>query len=244
MKLHVLVAEDDAHTRAALSEVLRGEGYEVTEAADGKEAAFRFERRVPDLVCLDVMMPGTSGFDLCRRFRTSHPRLPILLITAKGEEVDKVVGLELGADDYIVKPFGTKEVVARVRAVARRCIDGFGLPTDEPVLSEADFQMNSWCVIPRQMRAIREGNVIALTLKELRILQVLHSRPGEVVDRELLFRFAWGESSPPTTRTLDQTISQLRKRIEEDPKHPTIIQTVYGVGYRFEPAPESSPDAG
>jgi DNA-binding response OmpR family regulator len=234
MKLHILVAEDDPLTRAALCEVLRGEGHEVTEAADGKEAEFRFNQRPPDLACLDVMMPGASGFDLCRQFREQRPRLPILFITAKSEEIDKVVGLELGADDYIVKPFGTKEVIARIRAVARRCIDGFQATPGEVVLSDADFQMNELTVMPRRMQAVQNGQTIKLTMKELRILQLLHAKPGEVVDRDTIFRVAWQDASPPTTRTLDQTVSQLRKRIEADSKHPTIIQTVYGVGYRFE----------
>lgn len=235
MKLNILVAEDDPHTRAALCEVLRGEGHSVTEAADGKEAQFRFDKKAPDLACLDVMMPGVSGFDLCRHFRKTHPKLPILFITAKSEEIDKVVGLELGADDYIVKPFGTKEVVARVRAVARRCIDGFEGPSNQIQLSPDDFDMVGLTVMPRRMQATRGETTVNLTAKELRILQILHAHAGEVVDRETVFRIAWQEGPPPSTRTLDQTISNLRKRIELDPKHPTIIETVYGVGYRYEP---------
>ena len=238
MKLNILVAEDDPHTRAALCEVLRAEGHEITEAADGMEAQFRFDKKAPDLACLDVMMPGMSGFDLCRHFRKSHPRLPILFITAKSEEIDKVVGLELGADDYIVKPFGTKEVVARVRAVARRCISGFDQPAESISLNENDFVMNGLAVLPKRMQAIRDDQTLRLTTKELRILQMLQAKPCEVIDRNTMFRVAWGDSAPPNTRTLDQTISQLRKRIERDPKHPTIIQTVYGVGYRYEPQAE------
>ena len=236
MKLNILVAEDDPHTRAALCEVLRAEGHVVTEAADGKEAQFRFDKQAPDLACLDVMMPGLSGFDLCKHFRKTHPRLPILFITAKSEEIDKVVGLELGADDYIVKPFGAKEVVARVRAVARRCINDFEQTSGEIQLDDHDFVMNGLSVLPRRMQAMRDEKTIKLTLKELRILQLLHCKTGEVIDRETIFAVAWQDGSPPSTRTLDQTVSQLRKRIEPDPKHPTIIQTVYGVGYRYEPA--------
>lgn len=239
MKLHILVAEDDALTRAALGEVLRAEGHDVTEAADGKEAQFRFNQRPPDLACLDVMMPGLSGFDLCRQFRKTHPRLPILFITAKSEEIDRVVGLELGGDDYIVKPFGSKEVVARIRAVARRCIVGFQTTPAELTLSDDDFGMLDLTVMPRRMQAVWGDNVVQLTLKELRMLQLLHARPGEVIDRETIFRVAWQDACPPSSRTLDQTISQLRKRIEIDPKHPKIIQTVYGVGYRFDPSQAS-----
>ena len=234
MNLNILVAEDDPHTRAALAEVLRGEGHHVTEAADGKQARFLFEQRLPDLACLDVMMPGLSGYDLCRHFREICPRMPILFITAKADEIDKVVGLELGADDYIVKPFGTKEVLARIRAVARRCVPGAGVPTDRQPIPEDDFRMNDLEVMPRQFRARRDSETIELTSRELRILQLLASKPGEVVDRAELFRIAWEDSHVPNSRTIDQTISQLRKRIEQDPKHPRIIQTVYGVGYRFD----------
>jgi DNA-binding response OmpR family regulator len=232
MNLQILVAEDDPHTRAALAEVLRGEGYQVTEAADGSQAMSLFEKHSPDLVCLDVMMPRLSGYDLCRHFRSVNPRMPILFITAKAEEIDKVVGLELGADDYIVKPFGTKEVVARIRAVARRCLD---LREPAGTASElADFWMSDLQIMPRQLRARRGEACIELTPRELRILQLLASKPGEVIDRRELFRAAWQDTHVPNSRTLDQTISQLRKRIECDPRNPQIIQTVYGVGYRYE----------
>lgn len=234
MNLEILIAEDDANTRAALCEVLRAEGHQVTEAADGKQAKFLFDKKRPDIACLDVMMPGLSGFDLCRHFRSVSPSMPILFITAKAEEIDKVVGLELGADDYIVKPFGAKEVVARIRAVARRCIRDFELSTEQPTVPQNDFQMGDLEILSTQMRAKRGATTIQLTTRELKILQLLASKPGEVVDRNELFRFVWGEHHLPNSRTLDQTISQLRKRIEVDPKHPQIIQTVYGVGYRFD----------
>jgi DNA-binding response OmpR family regulator len=160
--------------------------------------------------------------------------MPILFITAKAEEIDKVVGLELGADDYIVKPFGAKEVVARIRAVARRCLADFERQGTSPAPSEDNFWMDDLEVMPRKFRAARGDAIIELTSRELRILQLLASKPGEVVDRGELFRFGWQDNHIPNSRTLDQTISQLRKRIERDPKEPRIIQTVYGVGYRFE----------
>ena len=234
MNLEILVAEDDANTRSALCEVLRAEGHQVVEAADGKQAKFLFDKKQPDLACLDVMMPGLSGFDLCRHFRSRTPTMPILFITAKAEEIDKVVGLELGADDYIVKPFGTKEVIARIRAVARMCISNLESTSKAPVVSQEDFQMGDLSVLPSRLRAKRGPDTIELTTRELKILQLLASKPGEVFDRNELFRFAWGSSHIPNSRTLDQTISQLRKRVELDPKRPRIIQTVYGVGYRFD----------
>ncbi|MEO1525099.1 MAG: response regulator transcription factor [Planctomycetota bacterium] len=233
MPHRILVAEDDPNTRSALAEVLRSEGYEVTEAGDGRHAKDLFDASPPDMACLDVMMPGLSGYDLCKYFRSESPTMPILFITAKAEEIDKVVGLELGGDDYIVKPFGTKEVVARIRAVARRSLDR----ADEdlaPQFSDEPFRLLDLEVIPREMRARRADEVISLTRRELLILQTLKSRTGEVVTRAELFRSAWEDDHFPTSRTLDQTISQLRKRIEKDPKQPKIIQTVYGVGYRFE----------
>lgn len=234
MTLHILVAEDDPNTRAALVEVLRGEGYRVTEASDGLHAKSLFDQLRPDLACLDVMMPGLSGYDLCRHFRNVRPRLPILFITAKAEEIDKVVGLELGADDYIVKPFGTKEVVARIRAVARRCFASDESKPEPLTLPSENFSMADLQIIPRQLRARRDEESIELSPRELRILQLLASKPGEVVGREELFRIGWKDNHIPNSRTLDQTISQLRKRIELDPKKPRIIQTVYGVGYRYE----------
>ncbi len=222
MSMRILVAEDDPHTRAALVELLRRVG------------ALQALSVLPDLACLDVMMPGLSGFDLCRHFRIVCPRMPILFITAKAEEIDKVVGLELGADDYIVKPFGTKEVIARIRAVARRCLPREEVPDAGPTFSDEDFQMDDLQVMPRAMRAKRGETVIELTAREMRILQLLSQNQGQVVTREDLFRTAWNEHHIPNSRTLDQTISQLRKRIETDPKQPRIIQTVYGVGYRYE----------
>ncbi len=234
MQLTILVAEDDPNTRAAIAEVLSGEGYRVIQAADGLQAKFMLDKHQPDIACLDVMMPGMSGYDLCRHLRRASPRMPILFITAKAEEIDKVVGLELGADDYIVKPFGSKEVLARIRAVARRCIVDDETSIDSSSITDDDFWMADLEIIPRQLRARRDGELIELTLRELRILQWLASKPGEVAGRDELFRVAWEDNHVPNSRTLDQTISQLRKRIERDPKHPRIIQTVYGVGYRFD----------
>ncbi|MEM6470142.1 MAG: response regulator transcription factor [Planctomycetota bacterium] len=233
-KQRILVAEDDRNIRSALAELLRAEGYDVTEAADGLHAKSLFDATKPDMACLDVMMPGMSGYDLCKHFRSKSPSMPILFITAKAEEIDKVVGLELGGDDYIVKPFGGKEVIARVRAVARRCLQ---TPTkSEDTFSDQPFTMGALEIIPLEMRVKKDGDVIELTKRELRILQTLARRPGEVVSRVDLFRSAWEEDHVPNSRTIDQTISNLRKRIEADPKQPAIIATVYGVGYRFDPS--------
>ncbi len=233
MQLLVLVAEDDPMTRRGLVDVLSGEGFACLQAADGKKALQLFAQHRPNFVCLDVMMPAMNGYEVCKQIRELDPHVPIIFLTAKGEEVDKVVGLEIGADDYIVKPFGVNEVLARMRAVARRCLA-------MPALAAADnaqpFTMDDLEVHPRQLRARRAGEWIDLSLREIKILRLLYENAGQVVDRSHMMNHAWGQEYLPTSRTLDQHVSQLRKRIEADAKNPKIIQTVHGVGYRWEPA--------
>ncbi|MEW4487307.1 response regulator transcription factor [Thalassoglobus sp. JC818] len=225
--MKVLIAEDDFHTREGLADVIRSEGYEVVTASCGKSAMRMFEVSRPDCVCLDIMMPEKSGYEVCRMIRQSSPNLPILLISAKSEEVDRLVGFELGADDFISKPFSVREVVARIRAVTRRC---FQLSVEPP----APFQMGDLEILPAELRARRNGETIELSLRDVQILELLFRRQGQPVDRQTLFRHAWGEEYLPSSRTLDQHVSQLRKRIEIDPKSPELIQTVHGVGYRYE----------
>lgn len=233
MRMHVLVAEDDPLTRNGLCEVLRDEGFDTIAAADGLQAWELFCRYAPDFVCLDVMMPGMSGYDVCRKIRSANPQVPVMFITAKGEEIDKVVGLEIGADDYIVKPFGIKEVIARVRAVARRCLRQ-QTSEIEGELPSVEFTMGSLVVNPTELRARRGEQQFDLSLREVKILVLLFRSAGKVVDRNTLMNYAWNQDYLPSSRTLDQHISQLRKRIELDPKQPAIIQTVHGAGYRFE----------
>ena len=239
--MKILVAEDDPNTRAALVEILRAEGYSVIQAADGHHAMSMLENHSIDIACLDVMMPGKSGYDLCRHIRTIAPTMPVLLVTAKSEEIDKVVGLELGADDYIVKPFGSKEIVARIRAVARRCFLSATETESALQLPGQVFRMNDLEVNPKQLRARRGEQTIEISAREMKLLQLLFLRSGDVVRRSEMFRVGWDDHHLPNSRTLDQTVSQLRKRIEVDPKHPQIIQTVYGVGYRYEPDADGEP---
>jgi two-component system, OmpR family, alkaline phosphatase synthesis response regulator PhoP len=226
--MRVLLAEDDELTRQGLAEVLASEGYQVAQAADGATAMEQFQANLPDFVCLDIMMPGRSGFDVCRAIRATHPDIPIIFISAKSEEIDKIVGFELGADDFIVKPFGVREVVARIRAVTRRC----------HVVKGADpsksFTMHDLEVFPAELRATRGEQTIELSLRDVQILELLHRNAGRVLDRNTIFNHSWGEDYFPNSRTLDQHISQLRKRVEVDPKLPRIIRTVHGVGYRYE----------
>jgi len=226
--MKVLLAEDDELTRQGLAEVLASEGYQVIQAEDGAAALEQFQADPPDFVCLDIMMPGRNGYDVCRSIRSTHPDIPIIFISAKSEEIDKVVGFELGADDFIIKPFGVREVVARIRAVTRRCHAANGISPTKL------FQMADLEVLPAELRATRGSQTIELSLRDIQILELLHRNAGRVLDRNTIFNHSWGEDYFPNSRTLDQHISQLRKRIEIDPKSPKIIRTVHGVGYRYE----------
>jgi DNA-binding response OmpR family regulator len=235
----VLVVEDDRGIREALAEILADEGYEVVTAADGDEGLQRYRSVAPDLICLDIMMPGRSGYDVCREIRRDDEHTPILFISARSEEIDKVLGLELGADDFITKPFGVREVVARVRAAARRSARrGPGAATDPEA-----FRLGDLTVFPAELRARRadpsgdpaRDRVIDLSQRDVDILHLFHQRPGQVLDRETLYTACWGLHFAPNSRALDQQISQLRKRIERDPARPAIIKTVHGTGYRYDP---------
>ncbi|ANG64667.1 DNA-binding response regulator [Marinobacterium aestuarii] len=227
--MKILIAEDDLNIRLGLAELLEAEGYSCLEAADGDQAWALFEQHRPDLVLLDIMMPGQDGYSLCRRIRQQDQQLPVIFISAKSEEIDQVLGLELGADDYIKKPFGSREVVARIRAVTRRCLARRMLPAEDD-----SFQMADLRVLPAQLRAERNGSRIDLSLRDMQILQLLHRNPGRVLSRDELFDECWGRHYLPSSRTLDQHISKLRKAVELDPRTPAIIVTVHGVGYRYD----------
>jgi DNA-binding response OmpR family regulator len=227
--MKVLLAEDDRHIREGLRDILLAEGYETIVAADGREALRLYAAEAPHFVLLDIMMPGANGYDVCREIRARNPDIPIIFISAKSEEIDRVVGLELGGDDFIVKPFGVKEVVARIRAVTRRCLRAPG-PTPSPPFTMAELE-----VLPAELRARRDGELIDLSLREAGILRLLHEHAGRVVDRDTFFNRLWGLDHVPNSRTLDQQVSKLRRRIERDPAHPRIIKTVHGIGYRYDP---------
>ncbi len=225
--MKVLIAEDDTLTRNGLAEVLRSEGYTVVTADSGYSALIQYEAHQPDFVCLDIMMPQQSGYEVCRKIRARAPDIPIIFISAKTEEGDKLAGFDLGADDFIEKPFGVREVIARIRAVTRRC---YALQEAKP----ERFEIADLTVFPTQLRAKRDETTIELSLRDVKILQLLSTRRGEALDRNVIFNYAWGEDHFPNSRSLDQHISQLRKRIERNPKEPQIINTVHGVGYRYE----------
>lgn len=227
--MKVLVAEDDLNIREGLCDLLEQEGYHCIEAEDGVQALRLWQSERPELVLLDIMMPGQDGYSVCRQIRQQDQQLPVIFITAKSEEIDQVVGLELGADDYIKKPFGTREVIARIRAVTRRTLQQAGGSSAGGALELGELQL-----FPDQLRARRGDQLIDLSLRDVRILQLMHRHRGRVVSRDQLFDEGWGRDYMPSSRTLDQTISQLRKRIETDPRQPQIIKTVHGIGYRFD----------
>ena len=228
--MKILIAEDDPRTREGLNAIFEGEGYEVITATDGNEALACFTAHTPDVICLDVMMPGRSGYDICREIRRQDDTVPILFISAKSEEIDKVLGLEIGADDYISKPFGVREVAARVRALIRRSrARSNASAAESPAFVMADLR-----IVPDELRAYRGESSIELSPRDLSILALLNEQVGKVCTRDHIFDTCWGLDYTPNSRSLDQHISQLRKRIESDPHAPRIIRTVHGAGYRYE----------
>ena len=232
MKDRILIVEDEAPLAAGLSDLLAGEGYLPLLAADGRQALELFRRRRPDLVLLDVMLPEKSGYEVCREIRREDPRVPILMLTAKGEELDRIAGLELGADDYIVKPFGVGELLARIRAAFRRQRSLAAAGEEPEELAFADVRVD-----PRRLELKKGERRHALTPRELALLRMFCSRRGEVLDRDTLLERVWGVRYEGTTRTLDQHVAQLRKKIEDDPAHPRLLLTVHGVGYRLAEEP-------
>jgi len=234
MKARILIAEDDSNIRLGLAATLESEGYAVTPTADGAQALRLFAQEKVDLVILDVMMPRKSGYDVCRELRARDPRVPVLFLTAKGEEVDKVVGLKLGADDYMTKPFGVHELLARVEALLRRSRDA-GRAADPAGARPPVFRFGAAEIDRRKYTATLPGRPPApLTARELKLLEAFAARPGEVLTRDALLNAVWGIDYFGTTRTLDQHVAQLRKRVELRADAPTAIVTVHGVGYRYD----------
>ncbi|CAL9516572.1 Sensory transduction protein regX3 [Nocardiopsis dassonvillei] len=226
----VLVVEDEESYSDALSYMLRKEGFEVAVAPTGTVALETFDRTGADLVLLDLMLPGLSGTEVCRSLRQKSS-VPVIMLTAKDSEIDKVVGLELGADDYVTKPFSSRELVARIRAVLRRrggeTVDEPGLPT---ALEAGPVRMD----VDRHVVTVRGENV-QLPLKEFELLEVLLRNAGRVLTRMQLIDRVWGADYVGDTKTLDVHVKRLRAKIEDDPGSPKYIVTVRGLGYKFEP---------
>jgi two-component system response regulator RegX3 len=225
----ILVVDDEQSYRDALRIALEREGFRVEVAADGAEAIARFDAVRPALVLLDVMLPRISGVDVCRELRT-RSQVPIIMVTARNAEIDAVVGLEVGADDYVTKPFRLRELVARVRAALRRgrADDGSAAQTEE-VLEVGDVRLDA----ARHEVAVR-GERVALPLKEFELLELLLANAGRVLTRDVLIDRVWGPNYFGDTKTLDVHVKRLRAKVEEDPGHPARIVTVRGVGYRYE----------
>lgn len=231
MKKRILVAEDEKDAREGLIDVLESEGCSVVAAEDGEECCSLFETDKFDLLLLDIMMPEKSGYDLCRQIRARGIDVPIILLTAKGEEIDKVVGLELGADDYITKPFGIRELLARIKAVLRRAeMKGSKAKTHD---MPDKFKFGSATVNRRRYEIINGKRSHQLTARELALLEQFACHPEAVLSRDELLNAVWGIDYLGTTRTLDQHIAQLRKKVEVDPSKPEVILTVHGIGYRY-----------
>ncbi|RNC29500.1 MAG: Transcriptional regulatory protein WalR [Candidatus Dichloromethanomonas elyunquensis] len=223
---HILIVDDEIAIRELLKFNLEKEGYRVTCAADGEEALALMDSNKYDLVLLDIMLPGVNGLEVCRRMRVdrSLAGIPVVMLTAKGEEIDKVLGLELGADDYITKPFGVRELLARIKVRLRRTSP----EKDEEAIIRGDLkiELNSFTVKIRDQ-------VIDFTPKEFELLRLLASHAGKVYTRDELLEKIWGYEYPGDTRTVDVHIRHLRQKVEKDPANPEYIETLRGIGYRF-----------
>jgi len=222
----VLVVDDEAIVRDVVVRYLRRDGYETHEAATGDEAREILEAESPELVVLDVMLPGTDGLELCRWIR-SRSELPVIMLTARGDETDRIVGLELGADDYVTKPFSPRELAVRVRNVLRRSRQS---PAESERAVFGEFEVDS---AAREVR--RDGELLKLTAKEFDLLWFLLSHPRRVFSREQLMDGVWGYTNALDTGTVTVHIRRMREKIEEDPSRPRFLETVWGVGYRFNP---------
>jgi DNA-binding response OmpR family regulator len=223
----ILVVEDDRAILTGLKDLLEAEGFAVATAENGEDALRAYAREKPTLILLDIMIPEKSGYDVCREIRKQDDLTPILMLTAKGQEVDKVVGLEMGADDYIVKPFGVSELLARVRAGLRRSRAKPAAKVTSPIA------FGDVAVDPGTYTGKKGRRTFAVSSRELRLLRFFLDHDGQVVERFTLLDEIWGIRYEGTTRTLDQHIAKLRQKIEDDPANPRYIQTVHGVGYRF-----------
>ncbi len=221
----ILIVEDEPNMVAGLRDNFEFEGHQVITAPDGVAGLERALSESPDLVILDVMMPRMSGLDVCKQLKTKKPSLPIIMLTARGQEVDKVVGLELGADDYVTKPFSIRELLARVKAVLRRA----GLaakPSEKYSFGEVEVNLRS-CQVSRR------GKAVDFSSKEFDLLKFFLHHPGETLSRDRLLEEVWGYDHFPTTRTVDAHVVRLRQKVEPRPEEPRFILTVHGTGYKF-----------
>jgi DNA-binding response OmpR family regulator len=224
----ILLVDDEQPIQTLLSFPLQRDGYEVVQASDGNEALARFSEQSFDLVVLDLMLPRMDGLEVCKRLRAKGSTVPIIMLTAKSEEIDKVLGLELGADDYITKPFSMREFRSRVKAALRRA--GMQRPEED---DEQAIDVRGLRIDPTKRTVVRNGDTVQTTFVEFEILTALARSPGRVFTRDMLLARVWGDSAYRDPRTIDVHIRHLREKIEADPKEPEYLFTVRGVGYRF-----------
>jgi two-component system response regulator ResD len=222
----VLIVDDEPNIREVVGLYLRRDGHTVVSATDGEEALEAFRESEPDLVVLDLMLPKISGLEVCRRMRTDR-RVPLIMLTARGEEEERIVGLSLGADDYVVKPFSPRELAARVAAVLRRVEESSG-DADQKVLSFDGLRID-----PNTREILVQGEPATLTAREFDLLHHLASSPGKVYTRDQLMELVWGYTFSADTSTVTVHVRRLREKIESDPANPRHLQTVWGVGYKF-----------
>jgi DNA-binding response OmpR family regulator len=227
MSTTVLVVDDEPIVREVVVSYLRREGYRTLEAGDGDSARRLLEEEPPNLVVLDLMLPGTDGLELCRWIR-AHSELPVIMLTARGDEADRIVGLELGADDYVTKPFSPRELAARVRTVLRRTA------TDIPRAERLSF--DGLDIDARTREVTRKGELLKLTAKEFDLLWFMANHARQVFSRDQIMDRVWGYEAALDTGTVTVHIRRLREKIEDEPARPRFLQTVWGVGYRFNPA--------
>lgn len=221
----ILIVDDEPSIVMAVRDELLFEGFDVESAVDGPEAIKRAHDLRPDVLLLDLMLPGLNGFEVCRQLRTEMPEMWIIMLTVRGQEVDRVMGLELGADDYVTKPFSLRELVARVKVGLRRQACQRASPSYR--LGNIEIDLLSHCVV-------KNGNELSLTRKEFEILELFLSRPGEVITRDEFLNRLWGEDVYVTHRVIDTHMAGLRKKLEDDPNNPRHILSVRGVGYRLD----------
>jgi two-component system response regulator ResD len=223
----ILVVDDESIVREVVAQYLRQDGFDVEVAADGPEALSNFNRARPDLVLLDLMLPGIDGIEVCRRIR-AQSNVPVIMVTAKGDETDTIIGLGVGADDYVSKPFSPRELVARVKAVLRRA--------SAPVIAEGDpLHFGSLTIRPDRRQVEVAGTPVDLTAREFDLLEFLAKHPGRVFSRDELLDKVWDWAYASDGGTVTVHIRRLRQKIESDPERPRYIKTIWGVGYKFEP---------
>ena len=226
MSKKILIVEDDPGIQLSLKDELESEGYVVSTAHDGEEGLRRFQEKQPDLVILDIMLPLLNGYEVCKKLRQDGNRTPIIMLSVRDKEVDKVLGLELGADDYVTKPFSLREVVARVRALLRR--------TEDPSIQVECLRVGDVEVDFKKFQATKRGRPVEFTPLEFQILKLLAQKREQGITRDDFLDEIWGEDNVVvTSRTVDSHIASIRKKIEDDPSHPRFIKSIRGIGYKL-----------